>query len=212
MKELLLIKNEMKKKKPDFVRTDSNKKRFKNKWRKPRGLHNKRRLKKKGHQKNPSIGYKSPTLVRGLHKSGLELIQVSNIQDLSKIKGENQAALLSSTLGNRKRLQILEICKKENIQVFNIKNIDSYISEIKDELEARKQDRKKKLEKKKKKEQKKEEKPETKKQEEKQEKIKEKVLEAKPEVKSPEMKEVKEKDSTKAKMGHLARSVPGSKQ
>ena len=74
MKELLEKKNLAKAKKPKFVRRDANNKRFHNKWRKPRGLHNKRRLKKAGHQKNPSIGYKSPDEVRFLHKSGLELI------------------------------------------------------------------------------------------------------------------------------------------
>ena len=82
MKTLLEIRKKLKAKKPTFIRTDSNRKKYKNNWRKPRGLHNKRRLNVKGHQKNPSHGYRSPVEVRGLHTSGLELANISNIKGI----------------------------------------------------------------------------------------------------------------------------------
>ena len=80
MKELLELRKIEKARKPKFIRKDSNtlKGKTRTKWRKPRGLHNKRRLNKKGHQKNPSVGYKSPVLVRGLQRSGLSLYYLRN--------------------------------------------------------------------------------------------------------------------------------------
>lgn len=54
-------KNVIRKKKPKFIRQDTNRaKKFKIKWRKPKGMHSKLRLNKKGHQKSPSQGYRAP--------------------------------------------------------------------------------------------------------------------------------------------------------
>jgi len=213
MKNLLELKNKVKSRKPRFVRQDYNKELFKNidKWRKPRGLHNKRRLNKKGHQKNPAIGYKSPRLVRGLHKSGIELIYISNIKDINKIKNENQAAVLSSNLGNKSKLSILEICLKNKIRVFNIKNPEEYIKKVKESLEKKKADKKKRETKKKEAREKAEKKKEEKK-EDKQEEIKEDIMESKQEIKQDQMKEIQKIDKKQSKAGHMASSVPGTRQ
>jgi len=212
MNEKLELKNKMKAKKPNFVRQDTNKKIFKNKWRKPRGLHNKRRLNKAGHQKNPSVGYGSPKEVKNLHKSGLELILINNIKELQKIKNENQAAVLASTLGKKSKVQILEICLKEKIKVFNVKDIQKYITESKEALEQRKKEKKKRETKKKEAKEKAEKKAEEKKPEEtkedKQEEIKEQVLDAKQEPKQMKPKDLSKQDLTQAKSRHLASSVP----
>lgn len=211
MNNLLELKNRIKARKPDFVRADYNKEIFKNKWRKPRGLHNKRRLKKKGHQKNPSPGYGSPKPVKYLHKSGLEIIHINSIRDLSKITRDNQAAVLSAQIGRRYKVEILEVCLKDKIRVLNVKDIGSYLSKIKSDLEQRKKEKKRKEEKKKVERTKAEKKAEGKK-EDKQEEIKQEVMEAKPEIKQTPIQEATKKDTSKSKAGHMAGSVPGTKQ
>lgn len=215
MKELLEKKNIAKAKKPKFVRKDSNKKRFKNKWRKPRGLHNKRRLKKAGHQKNPSIGYKSPVKVRYLHKSGVSLWKVNNFKDLEDFKNEDQAAIISSKIGMKLKIKILEECQKKKIKVFNVKDIQKFIDESNKKLEERKKSKKKKVEKKQKTKEEAKKKAEEKKEDGKEtrEETREKVMKSKPETqKQPKQIAAPKKDQTKAKAGHLASSVPGSKQ
>lgn len=216
MNELLNLKNKMKSKRPIFVRQDSKKELFKNrtKWRKPRGLHNKRRLGKKGHQKNPSIGYRSPKYVRGIHKTGLELILINNIKDIEKIKKEDQVALLSSKLGTRLKVKILEACLKKKINVFNVKDIEKYLKEVKESLEKRKKEKIKKEAKKKEAKTKAEKKAEEKaeKKEDSQEEIKEEVMESKQEMKQEKIKDTPKIDKSKSKAGHIASSVPGTRQ
>ena len=63
---LLQLRKRIKAKKPNFVRQDSHKqKEVKKKWRKPKGMQSKMRLKKKGYRKSVSIGYGSPKKVNG---------------------------------------------------------------------------------------------------------------------------------------------------
>ncbi len=134
-----------------FKRTDSNKKKFKNKWRKARGLHNKIRRKVKGHRKQPSIGYGSPVSMKNLDPSGFLPVQVSNLADLDKIKNEGKlAALISKKVGQRKKIKILEECKRMNIKVLNIKDIDKFINQVKENMDSRKKKQKRIEDKKKK--------------------------------------------------------------
>lgn len=217
MKKLLEIRKKVKDKKPKFARSDSNRLKFKSKWRKPRGLHNKRRLKFAGHQKNPSQGYRSPKEVRGLHKTGLELITIYNLNDLQKIKPTEQFVQLSSKIGIKNKLKILEKCKAKQIKVDNIRDIDKFIEESKEQLDKKKKEKQKKLQKKEKSKKESLKKAEEKKKEEgkeeKQEKVKEEVLKAKPEAKEKPKEQIpKQKDTLQSKAGHQASSVPGTKQ
>ena len=80
---LLEIRRRIKSRKPEFIRQDYHKKPgLKRKWRKPKGLHSKLRLNKRGKYKKVSKGYRSPWQVRGLHKTGLEERIVNNIKQL----------------------------------------------------------------------------------------------------------------------------------
>jgi len=182
MKRLLELRNKLKRKKPKFNRTDSNKyKQFKN-WRKPRGLHNKRRLSKKGHQKNPSSGYRSPKEVKGLDRNGLREKIVKNISDLKKIT-EGDIAILSSTLGLKKKINILEEAKGKNIHVKGIKDIEEFLKKVKEKIEKEKQERKKKKEKKEKKKAEAEKKKKEKEKKEKEQKSEDKQKELSKEAK-----------------------------
>jgi len=216
MKKALELRKKLKAKKPTFLRTDSNRKNYKNKWRKPRGLHNKRRLGFAGHQKNPSQGYRSPKLVRGLHKTGLELIKITNLKDLQTVDPSKHILEISATVGAKNKIKILEECKAKNFQVTNVKDIEKFIKETNIQLESKKKKRQKKIQEKKKSKadavKKAEKKKEDEEGEKKQEKVKEDVMKAKPQAKE-QIKEVSPKqDPTKAKSGHQQSSVPGSKQ
>ena len=138
MQKLLEVRKESKERKPDFIRQDTHKRRKLDlRWKKPKGLHSKMRHKFKGHRKMPSPGYKSPAKVRGLHSSGLKMISVFSIEDIVKIKKESEGAVISKTIGMRKRLGILKKAKELDSLVLNL-NVDSYIKKIEDIITSKK--------------------------------------------------------------------------
>jgi large subunit ribosomal protein L32e len=218
MKRALGIRRLLKSKKPNFVRGDSNKEKCKTrlKWRKPRGLHNKRRLNKKGHQKNPSVGFKSPKEVKNLTRAGLIPFHIANLNDLRKLNKEIHSAIISSTVGLKNKLKILEKCLLEEIKISGIKDIKIFIEESKNKLKEKKkvsitrsEKRKKEVEAAEKKKKEKENKKDSK---DKQEEIKKEVLESK-QKKDKKLEDISsKKDTNQAKGGHQASNVPGTKQ
>jgi len=126
-----------------FLRQDlNNTKGLKAKWRKPTGRHSKLRLNKAGHWKKPSPGFKRALVDRYKHPSGLYAEVVSNISQLSNLKGKG--ALISSTLGLKKKLAILEKAKELKITVLNVKNVEEFIKSSSELLHKRKEEKKKK--------------------------------------------------------------------
>lgn len=204
VKELLEKRTKIKKKKPNFIRRNIHtKKKLKSSWRRPRGLHNKLRLKKKGHVKNPSSGYKSSKKIRGFHKSGLLPVLVLNLSQLNSITKE-QGIVLSSNLGDKKRKIIIEEIKKKGLALLNL-DADKTLARIESKIKERQELQKKKLEKKKEKKKgieakvKKEEvkKEELKKKEAKKEEAEKKELELTDEEKKKLEKQEKDKLLTK---------------
>jgi large subunit ribosomal protein L32e len=117
----LKIRARAKNKKPKFVRAESWKyDRFSLSWRKPRGLDNKIRRKIKGWPPGPSVGYKGPNVSRGLHPSGYREVIVNNVDDLSRIDPNTQAARIAHTVGKQKRALIIEKAQKMKIKVLNL--------------------------------------------------------------------------------------------
>jgi len=144
--KLLETRNSIKKKKPDFTRKDSNKKkRLGTRWVRPKGLHNKLRLGRKGHRNVVSTGYGSPKAVRGLHSSGLEAVIVSN-KELDKIDPKNQGIVISGTVGMRKKAEIVKEAQSRGIKILNLKDSTSFLKKVDDAIKSRKdtRDRKKK--------------------------------------------------------------------
>jgi large subunit ribosomal protein L32e len=135
------------KKKPKFQRHPKLK-RLKNVWRRPRGIHNKMKRRKKGKGALPTPGYGSPRKEKWKHPSGLYEILVHNVKDLKKVNPKKEVARIASSVGIKKRLEILKEAKKEKIKILNpgIKTLK------KSEKEAKKKEEKpvkKKAEKKK---------------------------------------------------------------
>lgn len=177
MKELLELRKKIKKKKPSFVRQDAHKKpRLEKKWRKPKGIHSKMRLKLRGYRRSVSVGYGSPKKVRGLHNSGLKSIMINSIKDIEKLDSKKECAAIAKTIGMKKRILLINKAKAVGVRIINIKNVDAYLKNLEEKFAKRKEKKKERKKKEKAKEVKKGKKEELadkiKTEEEKKEKVK----------------------------------------
>lgn len=147
MEKLIELRKKMKNKKPDFIRQDSHKKpEICPNWRKPRGMHSKIRLKKKGYRRMPNPGYRSPVEVRGAHLSGLMPILLRSLDQLDKIEKDKQGIIISSGLGNKKRLEAIRFAKEKGIMIFNIKDPENFAKNIEENMKKKKEMKKKQAE------------------------------------------------------------------
>ncbi len=109
-------------KKPTFKRQESWRYiRVKPNWRKPKGKSSRMRRKIKGWPKLVSIGYGNKKELKNLHPSGYKPVIVYTIKDLEKINKETQAIVIAHTVGEKKKLQILEKAKELGLKVLNKK-------------------------------------------------------------------------------------------
>ena len=136
MKELLELRERIKKKRPSFIRQDAHKKRLKKKWVKPRGLHSKVRLKKRGHARKVSDGYRVPREVRGLSKEGLKIIIVHNELELNNIEKEKGGIIISGNVGLKNKISLLKKAKEKGIKVLNL-NVDEYLKSKEEEIKKK---------------------------------------------------------------------------
>ncbi len=119
--DALAVRRAMKARKPDFMRQDAHKvKRLARKWRKPKGLHSKMRHKFKGYRPLVTKGYKSPAAVRGLSRSGMEMVNVMKVADIIKLDSKKQVAVISRSVGMKKRLVIVEKADEKDVRIINI--------------------------------------------------------------------------------------------
>ena len=187
-------RNKTKMTKGKFLQQDTNKNpNLKKVWRKPRGRHSKLRLNKKGHLKRPSPGFGSPRSRKYMHPSGLMSVLVNNLTDLENAKGKG--VLISGTMGMKKKLSLLERAQSMGLKVLNIKNVQEFIKESKDNLNKRKEERNKKLTVKKKSKEESVKKAETKKESKKEEAEKETKEKINPIVKETLEKDVPKKET-----------------
>lgn len=165
---LLEVRKQIKKGKPLFLGQDSHKKkRIRKRWVKPRGLHSKIRLWKRGYRTMVTKGYRSPVLVRGM-ASGLFPVVVSSVKDLAKVNPVNHGVVISSTVGQKSKLTLLQKAKELRLVVLNAK-LDDFTKKVELDLKQRKEKNKQReqTEKEKKKENKKDTKKENTQQEKK---------------------------------------------
>ena len=107
-------------KRPHFAREESWRyKRVKEAWRSPKGKSSRVRRSKEGWPPVVKIGYSRPKATRGRHPSGLKEVMVWRPKDLEGIDSKTQAARIAHTVGENKRVQILEDAKKANIRILN---------------------------------------------------------------------------------------------
>ena len=107
-------------KRPHFTREESWRyKRVKESWRSPRGKTSRVRRSKEGWPPVVKIGYARPKSIRGRHPCGLDEVIVFRPEDLEHINPKTQVARIAHTVGENKRVQILDQAKKANIRVLN---------------------------------------------------------------------------------------------
>jgi large subunit ribosomal protein L32e len=191
IKKLLELRKVAKKRKPNFVVKESHTKpKVKSRWRFPRGRHSQVRQMHKGKPILPQVGFGSPRAVKGLDLLGMEPVLVKSKKALLALDKEKQSARISGNLGNKKKLELLDLAIKEKIILVNIKDAKALIQKIQDNLAARKKAKEHKAKVKDKKQQEKE-KASKKKEEEKKKAEEKKSLEES--VKDTEEKKEKEK-------------------
>jgi large subunit ribosomal protein L32e len=132
-KNLLEARKAVKDRKPEFKQQNfGRKKRVSDRWKRPRGLHSKMRHRFKGYPVMVSKGWRSPAAVKGLDNKGNETVLVHNIKDLDNVH-KHQTIIIVGTVGNRKRLAIIEKAEKLMIPIVNIK-----VDKFKEKIIARK--------------------------------------------------------------------------
>ncbi|UCH56743.1 MAG: 50S ribosomal protein L32e [Candidatus Bathyarchaeota archaeon] len=140
-KRLMKIKKRMAQKRPKFAKFESWRlARLKDHWRRPTGIDNKMRQKRKGWPKTVNVGYGSPKSVRNLHPSGYEEVAVYNIGDLTIVDPETQVARIGASVGKKKRMAIVEEAASLGIRVLNPGVIEPEEEEFEEELELEEED------------------------------------------------------------------------
>lgn len=128
IKSLLKLRKKIKREKPDYFRPywwkKLSLKRKKDSWRKPHGIHNKIRKRLKGKPAMVETGYGSPKEVKGLLPNGKKPVLIHNVKELENVNKEKEVAIIASTVGKRKRLEIIKRAQEIGVEVWNIKSTD----------------------------------------------------------------------------------------
>ena len=120
-----------------FLRRGAGLKKLDFNWRKPRGIHNKLRKRKRGKWNVPSIGYGNANILKHL-VGGLMPVLVRNVNELKKLTKDN-LVVISGNVGMKKKIQMLEEIKKLKLKVKNIDDIDKFLKEVEENFKKRKE-------------------------------------------------------------------------
>lgn len=120
IKKLLALRAAKAAQRPKFHRQEWFRyRKFGDEWRKPQGGQSKLR-RHFGYRWNlPSIGYRGPREVRGLHPSGFLEVLVHNPRQLEGLDPAKQAVRIGHAVGTRKRELIEKACDDKGLRVLN---------------------------------------------------------------------------------------------
>ncbi|MCL4380885.1 MAG: eL32 family ribosomal protein [Candidatus Marsarchaeota archaeon] len=102
-------------------------KRVKPRWRKQRGIDNKKRVKKNFMGAEPVIGYGNRKEVKGLRANGRKPVLVSSMPELRQRIGEMKTdadrkkflLIINHSIGTKKRQEMLELANKSDVKIAN---------------------------------------------------------------------------------------------
>jgi large subunit ribosomal protein L32e len=122
-----------------FIMQDRHKhKELKDKWRRPRGLHSKIRLAKKGHIKKVSRGFRTAVSGRYLHHSGKRMVLVNAVAQLDLVDPKKDGIIIGGGVGNRKKITIINKANELKVQILNLKDPAAFVSKVEGSLNAKK--------------------------------------------------------------------------
>ncbi len=120
LSEEIAAKLREKKNIPNFKRQEWFRyKRLDTSYRRPKGLHSKARKHLRYRPPLPRIGYRTQVEIRGMHPSGFREVMVYRPKDLESIDPDKEAARIGSSVGGRKREDIIKLADKRGIRVLN---------------------------------------------------------------------------------------------
>ena len=106
------------------------KKQLSESWRRPRGLHSKKRRQKKAKGPLPTPGYGSPVAVRGMHPSGYREVRIFTPKELEGLDPAADAIRIGASVGNRKRREIQDQALSAGLKVLNPREIAGPAEEV----------------------------------------------------------------------------------
>jgi large subunit ribosomal protein L32e len=119
-KRLLRIAKEKRRRQPKFRHEQAHRwTRVKDSWRKVRGIDSATREKRKGRISMVSAGYRKPKAIRGLHPSLYEEVLVHRPDDLEGLDPDIHAIRIGGTVGQRKRVDIIQKAETMLLRVLN---------------------------------------------------------------------------------------------
>ncbi|HEV8595725.1 MAG TPA: 50S ribosomal protein L32e [Thermoplasmata archaeon] len=119
-RQLLALRRELARRRPRFLRQEwFRHQRLGEIWRMPKGMHSKLKRHWAYRINVPSIGYRGPKAVRGLHPSGFREILVHTVRELEAVDPKVQAVRIGGTVGGRRRAEIEAAADEKGIRVLN---------------------------------------------------------------------------------------------
>jgi len=99
------------------------------------------RINLKGYHRKLQVGWGSPCEVKGFEKNGLKPVIVNNVEDLNIIDPKTETAVISSGVGNKKKMAIVEAAVQKKITISNVKHPDKFMTEMKAQFEGKKKEK-----------------------------------------------------------------------
>ncbi|WP_455276523.1 50S ribosomal protein L32e [[Eubacterium] cellulosolvens] len=119
-KRAINLRNKIKMNRPRIIREESWRyKRVKSSWRRPKGITSRMRMRNRGWPRLTNAGFGTPKKLRDIHPSGLREILVHRPEDLEGVDPKNQAIRVAASVGERKRMIIIEKADTMNLKVLN---------------------------------------------------------------------------------------------
>ncbi|OLS23690.1 MAG: 50S ribosomal protein L32e [Candidatus Heimdallarchaeota archaeon LC_3] len=124
IRRLARVRRNKQRKNPTFKSTNSWRyKRVNSRWKRPRGIDNKMAEAKKGVPATVNIGYRTPRALRGLHVDGKNNVReeylVHNMSDLELVLPHKHVVRIASTVGRRKKEEILQQARSWGLKIIN---------------------------------------------------------------------------------------------